>query len=1104
MGNARILVVEDDAISARYLQKTLLEKEYDVPAVLMSGEELMDNIHALNPDLILMDIKLQGVSDGIDTARDIMSRCDVPVIYMTAHTDPDTVGRAKLTNPYGYLVKPFNINELIIALDFTLYRHQMEKKLRKTQERYRAIVETMPLMICRFLPRDSLITFVNDEYCRYFNIAREDLIGTSYLERLADPGRDGIGERHLSLSRDNPLLTYEHGSPGPSGWRWQHWTVQALFDDQGILIEYQVIGRDITESMRAKEAIHISEEKFSKAFHLNPSGMAITVMEDGTFIDVNASFTRMTGFAREELLDGPITMTGMYAIPEAGIDLADAIGNKGIVRDHELRLKTKSGAVRTMQVSAETLDLKGKRCLLTVMNDITDRIRFEETLRESERQYRLLADNMFDLVGMCDVNGNLTYVSPSYQIVLGYSEKELLGRPAFCLVHPDDLQGIIDLMRNGMHSLSKVDAVYRMIHKDGRVLWFESNGKVVARDNGSLMGAVFSTREISDRKAIEDSLRMAHRQLMEIIDFFPDATFVIDREKKVIEWNRAMEKMTGVSKEAMLGKGDYEYAIPFFGERRPILIDIVGEDAPGYIEEYLAFARDGDAVTAEAYIPSLPFTMKETYLWGKASPLYDGHGAIIGAIQIIRDITEIKRIEMALRESEEKFRHVFEQSADAQLLIDEKQIIDCNMAAVNLFNAGRKEMLLGKSPHELSPEFLSDGTPTELRMNEIMKFVYEMDSLSFEWVHHCFDGRQAPVDITFTVVPIAGKMMIHAVLKDTTLRKLAQDALRKSEERYRVLVETMSDGLVQGDGAGTITFVNDRFCEMVGAQKEEIIGNSILNLLYEEDRENFMEQVSGRGVMRKKAFEIRLLFKSSEKIDAIVSPRPLIDDRDRLAGIVAVFTDITERKYLERQLLEISMKEQQRIGRDLHDDLGQILTGTGFLCESLVRKLANKSLPEAEDARGVFSLINEAKDHTRMLSRGLSPMEIDSGGIIGALERLARTVESIYSVSLDLQCDPSITINDSMVETQFHYIVQESVTNAIKHGRAQRITVTLKKVKGIIHLDICDDGIGIPDDIDSLKGMGLRIMRYRANAIGASIKVVKNRGRGTTVVCIWR
>lgn len=126
-----------------------------------------------------------------------------------------------------------------------------------------------------------------------------------------------------------------------------------------------------------------------------------------------------------------------------------------------------------------------------------------------------------------------------------------------------------------------------------------------------------------------------------------------------------------------------------------------------------------------------------------------------------------------------------------------------------------------------------------------------------------------------------------------------------------------------------------------------------------------------RGV--KEGPEIALDSRTGEKIHAIVSSQALFDDRRRHAGTVMVFTDISERKSLERQLLEITIREQQRIGRDLHDDLGQILAGTGFLCESLVRKLTNKGLPEAEEARSIYNLLGNAREHTRMLASGISP-----------------------------------------------------------------------------------------------------------------------------------
>lgn len=711
MGNQRILIVEDDIVSGSYLQQVLVDRGYEVTGLATNLEDLMISVDNSKPDLILMDIIIAGASDGIEAARLIAKKHDIPFIYLTSHTDPAIIGRAKSTGPYGFLLKPVNPSELSAAIEFAVYRHGMEKEL-----------------------------------------------------------------------------------------------------------------------------------------------------------------------------------------------------------------------------------------------------------REREGKYRLLADNMLDMVGMCDPWGNFTYVSPSYAAVLGYPEEELLGRPIYGIIHPDDIQTVRDIAARDLTDPASGIAAFRVIHRDGRVLWFESNWRVLPGDDGKPLAAVFS----------------------------------------------------------------------------------------------------------------------------------------------MRNITDFKRIERALLESEEKFRYLFELSADAQLLIDGGRIIDCNMAAVNLFGAMSKEEILGRSPHELSPETQPDGMPARSKMDEIMKFAIELESISFEWTHLAFNGRQVPVDVTFTAIPITGRQMIHAVVKDITLRMLALEALRRSEQGYRVLVETMSDGVVQGNVEGFITFVNDRFCEMVGYSKEEITGKPILDVIHEDDHENFRDDMREQQWNEKGTHQAALKSRSGRKIDTLVSLRALYDDRNRLSGIVAVFTDITDIRRLERQVLEISMKEQQRIGRDLHDDLGQILTGTGFLCESLVRKLANRELPEVEDARSVFALINEAKEHTRLLSRGLSPVEVDSGGIIAALGRFARTVEGVYSVSCELHCDPGLAVNDSMMETQFHYIVQESVTNAIRHGGARNILIELTKKRGQIRLSVRDDGVGIPPDVDPHKGMGLRTMRYRANAIGASVTIAGNRGKGTTVTCVVR
>jgi PAS domain S-box-containing protein len=156
-------------------------------------------------------------------------------------------------------------------------------------------------------------------------------------------------------------------------------------------------------------------------------------------------------------------------------------------------------------------------------------------------------------------------------------------------------------------------------------------------------------------------LRDSEGRLADIFSFLPNATFVIDLEGRIIAWNRALEEMTGVNAREILGKGNHEYAVPFFGERRPMLVDRVLEASQAHENHCVLFAKQDDTVVAESYLPSF---RGGTYLWGKASPLYDSHGKVVGAIESLRDITKLKQAEHALRESEERYRDIFEHAVE--------------------------------------------------------------------------------------------------------------------------------------------------------------------------------------------------------------------------------------------------------------------------------------------------------------------------------------------------------------------------------------------------------------------------------------------------------
>ncbi len=220
-----------------------------------------------------------------------------------------------------------------------------------------------------------------------------------------------------------------------------------------------------------------------------------------------------------------------------------------------------------------------------------------------------------------------------------------------------------------------------------------------------------------------------------------------------------------------------------------------------------------------------------------------------------------------------------------------------------------------------------------------------------------------------------------------------------------------------------------------------------------------------------------------------------------------IATDITNKKKteehvrkLERQIMDISERERERIGHELHDGLGQQLTGIAFLCKALAQKLATQSLAETKDASQIVAMINQSVSDTRQLARGLQPVEVEENGLMSALDGLANNIESIFHIHCEFQCAVPVLIPDKIVATHLYRIAQEAASNAVKHGKAARISIELAAPQGRIQLVIRDDGKGFetdPGDIDC--GMGLQIMRYRANIIGASLDIQTAPVQGTQI-----
>jgi signal transduction histidine kinase len=214
-----------------------------------------------------------------------------------------------------------------------------------------------------------------------------------------------------------------------------------------------------------------------------------------------------------------------------------------------------------------------------------------------------------------------------------------------------------------------------------------------------------------------------------------------------------------------------------------------------------------------------------------------------------------------------------------------------------------------------------------------------------------------------------------------------------------------------------------------------------------------------------------------------------------------LLNQIRERQQLEALVLNISEREQQRIGQDLHDGLCQQLTGIKFKNSLLQQKLAEHGSAEARDAREIDTLLSEAIEQARNQALGLHPVRLEAEGLKTALHELAASINDVFGIECVCTFPDSVSIRDHAVAIHFYRIAQEAITNAIKHGKAKKIQLQLAERDGDFHLNIRDDGIGFTTLQSAHKGMGMHIMNYRARTIGATLEVHHGEGRGTTITC---
>ncbi len=346
---------------------------------------------------------------------------------------------------------------------------------------------------------------------------------------------------------------------------------------------------------------------------------------------------------------------------------------------------------------------------------------------------------------------------------------------------------------------------------------------------------------------------------------------------------------------------------------------------------------------------------------------------------------------------------------------------------------------------------------------------------------------------------------IHGVAFDITELKRTEAALQEERNVLSAILDTVGALVAVLDPQGRIVRFN-RACEQTtGYLSAEVQGKRLWDLFTapeERDRlrDNFAELTRGVAI---NDYESYWATRNGEQRLIGWSTTVLQGSDSSLRYVIATGIDITERKRLEGAILEISNREQRRIAQDLHDGLGQLLTGIAFMSKVLEQKLAEAAMAEAGDAAKIVNLVNEAVHKTRELARGLLPVLSEPEGLMSALEQWASEVEDLFHISCRFQCDDAVLVHDEDVANHLYRITQEAVHNAIKHGKATHVLIGLDTEDRRGVLTIKDNGSGVTEKDSQKMGMGLHIMRYRAGMIGGSFELVRNGGDGTLVTCVF-
>ena len=1194
-----------------------------------------------------------------------------------------------------------------------------------------SIVDNTPAGIA-FLDNDFVLRRCNHVYAELLRIytpyTPEQALGMSYFDYA--PGSRPQVEEWFQKVRDTGQVDARYGFKlvleGDGQEKTSYWdtSVAVSLDAEGKVDGILILTQDVTDRKRAEEALIESEEKYHQLFNTVPDAIMMFDAETRQFIDVNDAALRLYGYDRAEFLamkHGDITVE-----PEASESSIEAT-RAGRLERIPLRLhKTRDGTTFPVEISASTFILTGRPIMCGVIRDITERERAEEALRVSEQRYRQIVETAEEGIWMIDKEANTTLVNPKMAAMLGYEPGEMEGRHLLDFMDDQAKLAAEEELKRRKRGVTEQHE-FRFSRKDGSDLWALLSTNPIVDALGRYSGALAMVTDITQRKRVEDAIRKSEKEKTLILSNTSEIIAYHDKNH-VIQWaNRAYQKATGLSSDELKGQECY----------RAWGLERTCNDCP------VAMAiRTGKTHQTELSPQNQEDWPADERSWlVRGDPVRDQDGNIIGAIEVSTDITERKRVEQALEQSEAKLTAIMSSMADLVFALNEHgRFTFYGGPPSELFLS--PEQFIGKKHSEVMPPHVNDlfsGAFPRIRKGETAEFDYSLevngkmrwysaklspmvidgdfagavavirnvterreveealresqtflsnvfrsiqDGISvldtemnivranetMEWwyahamplagkkCYEAYHGRSEPCEMcpalrtlktgagAFYVFPRIGRggnvngwLDLHTFplvdaatgehkgvieyARDVTERKRVEDALQESEDKHKTLLENLPQRIFLKDKNLVYVSCNEKYARDLGIEPDAIVGKTdyefypeALAEKYRADDRRILESGAGEdieesyvrdgmerwvhtvktpvkdergdvhGVLgifwdvterRQAAEEVKSLARfPAENVSPVLriskdgtlmyanaAAEPLLAELEAKAGelvatrwrqeIEGVFAgrrskdihvaaegrtfsliltpipdthylnvygrDITERRRAEgslqrsrEQLRRLaahlqSAREEERahLAREIHDRVGHELTALKMDLTQFEKGLPDTTLANPE-LREQLETIGNALDKTVRLvggiAAGLRPGLLDDFGIVAAIEWEAEQFRKRAGIRCQFQPPPEEVELDRERATAVFRICQEMLSNVARHAQASSADMSLQRDGGEVVLIVRDNGRGVTeDDINSSRSLGILGMRERALAFGGQVHIQGTAGRGTTV-----